>query len=358
MRLLSKLVYLGLLIHGVSFAQDKKAEVPDEALTVKEQVQLERMADRKRIESLQKMYSETGAGSVAFDHTYLIDKPMKMEEIRDLTHPYFTALYEGLSSYDKEAIDESVKEGNFQSARYQAILNVALKYGMQAGDHYTSNMRFERFKNELYAEYSEAFPFQAFMLAGGKIKPPLIEEMDFSSTIEDKRTRREIKKRYQIAEQAEVIHVAPNFLEFFANLRSERPKMPSAMLLPRNEEEMKFWKRGVVNGWAEGVKQAEMNTRFYTRNLIRTFYGYIRFHALHDKGMITMPTYNNLVVGTTSRGDIVNIGETVFEITELPQINGNEQDWLALPQVDDIFDKITDEDLRELSEELYYEVNQ
>lgn len=326
------------------------------ALSEKEQKQLERMSVRKRISDLQKLYSDTAqSGAVAFDHAYLIEAPMTLAQVRELDHPYFAALYNEMSAYDKEIIQESVQEKSFKSARYQAILNIAMKYGMQAGDHYTSNKNYERFRTTLYASYSQAFPFQSLMLAGGKIKPPLIDEIGYTSSIEDKRTRREIKKRYQIAEQAEVIHVAPSFLDFYANLRSERPKMPSAMMLPSNEDEMNYWRRGVTNGWAEGVKQAELNTRYYTRSLSRTFYGYIRFHALHDKGMITMPTYQNLSVGTTSRGDIVNIGESVFEITELPQINGNDLDWLALPQVDDIFDKITEEDVRALTETLFYE---
>lgn len=341
-------------------AQEASEKVtPDDepyALNEKEQKRLERLSDRRRVEALQKLYEDTAqSGKIKFDHSYLIDKPMTLEEVKELNHPYFTALYNDISAYDKEIIEESVTKDGFKSARYQAILNIAMQYGMQAGDHYTTNHYFERFKNELYPGLSQAFPFQALMLADGKIKPALIEEIGYTSRIEDKRTRRDIKKRYEIAEQAEVIHTSPTIMDFFITLRSKRPKLPTAMLLPANESEMEQWRKGVLSGWTEGVKQASMSTRHHVRNLIRTFYGYLRFHELHDKGMITMPTYQNLTVGTTSRGDLVNIGETVFEITELPQINGDEQEWIALPQIDDIFNKLTEEDVNALSETLLYE---
>ena len=45
----------------------------------------------------------------------------------------------------------------------------------------------------------------------------------------------------------------------------------------------------------------------------------------------------------------VNIGESVFEITDLPRFNDNEMTWIALPQVDDIFEKLTEDDVRSLS---------
>lgn len=343
---------LALLLIAPSSATSN--EPVSEELTERERKQLERISDRKRIQDLQKLYAETAnAGHVAVDHAYLIDSPMTLNQILDLSHPYFIAMYNSLTTLDKETISESVKEAGFRSARYQAIMNTALKFGMQAGDHYTSTKNYIRLQTSLKG-LSEALPFHMLMLADGKIKPPLIEIIGHSSMLEDQRTRREIKRRFQIIQQAEVIHTPPTYMDFFFSLKTERPKSPSAMLLPVNEEEMSYWQRGIRSGWAEGVKQAEMNTRNYARNMVRHLYGYLNYKTLHERGVITAPSFQNLIVGTNSRGDVVNIGESIFEITELPQLNDNDQDWLALPQVDDIFDKLTDEDVRELTEFLFH----
>lgn len=325
-------------------------------LTERERKHLERMSDNKRVQDLQKLYAETAnAGHVTVDHAYLIESPMSLNSILNLNHPYFVALYDSITTLDKETIDESVKESGARGVRYQAIMNTALRFGMQAGDHYTSTRNYTRLQTSLKG-LSEALPFHMLMLADGKIKPPLIEIIGHSSVIEDQRTRREIKRRFQIIQQAEVIHTPPTYMDFFFSLKTERPKTPSAMLLPLNEEEMRYWQRGVRNGWAEGVKQAEMNTRNYTRNMLRHLYGYLNYKTLYERGVITAPSFQNLNVGTNARGDVVNIGETIFEITELPQLNDNDQDWIALPQLDDIFDKLTSEDVRELTEFLFHPV--
>ncbi len=52
-------------------------------------------------------------------------------------------------------------------------------------------------------------------------------------------------------------------------------------------------------------------------------------------------------------GNVVNIGEGIFEITEMPQLNDYSGEWIALPIVDDIFDKLSDKEINKLMNELY-----
>ena len=341
-------------VSNLSFAQDGDDSKPvDPTLTIKEQRRLEQLVDRTKVDELQSLYAEYGDGSVKVDHSYMLERPLTQEEVLNFNHPYLQIHLSQLTEKERDDIIESIQQDAQRKARLTAVMNMGMRYGHKAGLYYEAHNYFDRIRGDLYHKLTEAYPFDSLMLAGGKIKPPLIEEIGYSETIEDKRRIRKIKKRYQIEEQAEVILKAPSVLGFFTNLKIPKPTPPSVYLLPINEDELSYWKKGVMNGWLEGVRYAHKIIRFDYREMARTLNGYVRFHVLHDRGVINMPSYQNLNVGTNAMGNVVNIGEGVFEITEMPQLNDNSDEWIALPVVDDIFDKLSDEEIDKLMNELY-----
>jgi hypothetical protein len=337
---------------SLSLAQDT---VPDDtALNKEEQKILERTVNSYQINVLQKLYDENSKnGTVSFDHSYMIDSPLTLPQVLNFEHPYLKMKLSQLTGKDREEIAESIKKNTQRNMRHQSILNVAMKYGMESGLYKAALDYHQLLSSEYHFSMSEVFSFGPLMLADGKIKPPLIEEVAFRTEIENKRQRRTIKKRFRIAEQSEVIIDPPVYMDFFKNLKLPKPKEPQVYLLPLNDEEMGHWRKGILNGWLEGVRQANKIIHSNIRRLVRARNGYIRFHVLHERGVVSMPTHQNIAVGTNSRGDVVNIGESLFEITELPRLNDSEQDWLALPQIDDIFNALTDEDVQELTDLLY-----
>lgn len=350
-------VFIGLLIASSSsfaLAQESSTnEIVDPTLNIEEQRRLEKMVDRTRIDQLQSLYAEYGDGSVKVDHSYMLEKPLVLNEVLDFSHPYLQIHLSQLTEKERDEIIDSIQADTQKNARLTAVMNMGMRYGHKAGLYYEAQTYFERVSVELYHELTETYPFDHLMLAGGKIKPPLIEEIGYSEEIESKRRIRKIKKRFQIDKQSEVTLQAPNVLDFFKNLQIPKPKPPSVYLLPINDEELSYWKKGVRNGWLEGVRHAHKIVRLNYREMARTFNGYARFHVLHDRGVITMPSYKNLNVGTNAMGNVVNIGEGVFEITEMPQLNDYSDEWIALPIVDDIFDKLSDKEINKLMNELY-----
>jgi hypothetical protein len=318
-----------------------------------EREELNKESDSHRVNVLKNLYLDTSrSGQMKFDTAYMVEKPMTMHQVANLSHPYLRHLLSQQTERELEDIERSIESDDSREHRKQAIFNTALKYGMEAGLYYTGRTVFNAYKDDLYYAMSETYPYHALMLDNGKVKPPVIEKVGFSSEIENRRTIREKKARYRIVEQSEVTNGTPSFLDHFQNLLLPPPSDPNLFLLPIDEYEMRQWRKGALNGWVQGVKMARQIITANIRKNHRTFHGYLTYHALADANIVTRPDSQNTLVGTTSRGDILNIGESVFEITRLPQLTDDSQNWLALPPVDDIFGELTADEVNRLSREI------
>lgn len=314
---------------------------------------LDKSSDHHRVNILRNLYRDTSqSGQMQFDTSYMINEPMTMYQVANLSHPYLINLRSQQTEREISDIEKSIENDDSREHRNQAIFNTALKYGMEAGLYYTGRTVFNTLKGPLYHQMSETYPYHALMLDNGKVKPPVIERVGFSREIEDRRTMRDRKARYRIVEQSEVTNTTPTFLDHFQNLLLAHPTDPHLFLLPIDEEEMRQWRRGALNGWIQGVKMARQIVTENMRANHRTFHGYLTYHQLADAQIVTRPTSENTNVGTTSRGDILNIGESVFEITRLPQLSGDSQEWLALTPVDDIFGELTVDEVNRLTREI------
>lgn len=346
---MKKTIYGMLLVLLPVAFSSASAEEDTKKLDQKSEKQLDRLDDRKRVTLLRELYQK-GAEKrkVKKEHAYLLETPMTLHQVMNFDHPYLAAQVESLTEIEMDDIKESMEDELARKMRYQSITSEAMRYGMSSGLHATTREYWERVKKDR-KRLVNIWPFHALMLADGKIKPPVINEIGYQVRKENKRQRREVRRKFIIAQQSEVIITPPTYMDFFMNLKMPAPKPPHAFLLPIDEEEKAHWKKGVINGWIRGVEQASMIYEANIRKTVEHFNGYIRYHALVDMGAITEPTYQNVHVGTNSRGDVVNLGEGVFEITSLPLLNDDELNWLALPEVDDIFGELTQEKVDELT---------
>lgn len=319
-------------------------------LTEDEKTILDKSTLSFQANQLQDMYAQTALSNpTSFDRSYMIEQPLNMTEALDFRHPYLKILVSDLTEADRKAILESIQNEQTKYQRYKSIMVTAMKFATNAALYERTRKFHENLLKKRYGYMTQIFPFHALTLENGKIRAPVIEEIGFTQTIEDKRTRRDIKKRYRIKRQAEVINAPQTFMDFFGNLLTEKPKAPNVYMLPLNPEELEYWRKGILNGWGEGNRLANEIIRADLRAAMSEFTGQLRFHYLARAKIISRPTSQNITVGTNANGMSVNIGESLFEITQLPQFNDKELEWLALPQVDDIFDELTKEDVEALS---------
>lgn len=324
-------------------------------LSEEEDKLLDKVTYSYKANELKDLYEQTSTfNNVNFDKRYLLNEPLSLKEVLDFNHPFLNTLLSDLTEGDRDAILEATRLKAAKDQRNKSILLTAMKFSTDSAFYLKTRTFHSKLRNKYYHKMTEIFPFSMLTLEGGNIRPPLIEEIGYDERIEDMRTKRRINKRYRIDQQARVINAPQTFMDFYMNLVTTKPKTPNVYMLPITNEELEFWRKGVLNGWDEGNRLANELIRANTRELVRNFNGQLRFHYLAKANIISMPTSEDINVGTNSNGFAVNIGESIFEITDLPRFNDEEMTWIALPQVDDIFDELTSEDIEELSDNLYH----
>lgn len=338
----------------LSNAQDAVSE-DDMILSSTEQETLNRTVESYRVNDLKKLYQEQSENNrVRFDRSYLLSTPMTREETVNFRHPYWDFKISELTEGDMEDIKRSIKEEQDREMRNRGIMGTAMKYAMDAALYKVTRDFHHKLRNERFAAMNDAFPFYMLTLDNGNVRPPTIVKIGYQEKIENRRVKRKIKGRYRIKRQAEVITEAQTFLSYFDNMIMPQPKPPSIYLLPVTEEEKHYWRKGAANGWMEGNRLANNIIRQNIREMLEEFNGQLQYKFLADRNLVTRPTTQNLEIGTNALGSVMNIGESIIEIKELPRFNDNEMEWLVLPSVDDIFGELTEEDMHMLTEELSY----
>lgn len=302
---------------------------------------------------LKELYRANGEfGHSTFDYDYLLDEPININEVRDFTHPFLKKRISELTPEDKTRIIKSISDENSKQLRLNSILNVAMQYGVESALYFRGKEFQKKILDQNEAKLMQAFNYEILMLGNGKIKPAVIDKVDYSIQTEDRRTQRKIKTQYKLVEQSELVIDAPSHVDFFVNLNFRKPKAPNKYLIPVQEDEKEAWRRGSELGWSEGIQQADQIIQHNTRSLLRHYLGSIRFHILLKMNVVTEPTAVETTIGTTASGNVLNVGESVYELVDLPNFNDNEMEWSALPLIDDIFDELSQSTLDEMFVEL------
>jgi defect-in-organelle-trafficking protein DotC len=172
------------------------------------------------------------------------------------------------------------------------------------------------------------------MIANGKVKPPVILELGGGVEKENIHKLRSQDASYFVFAQAEVALRAPSYLDYLS-FEPIKPQSPETLLMPINKKERELWNRGAKEGWILGIRQANSIINEGLFSLARDYLGIQRFHMMNEAGIISMPAFEKMNIGTTTDGTNLNIGETTFKIAILPEFNSETQAWKALPRIED-----------------------
>lgn len=263
-----------------------------------------------------------------------VKTPYSFEEVRDLSAPALSSLL--LTNEEGKTAEELIQEEYEKSSndgREQAILLEGMKFGSQSALFERSH-KYQSLLNDNKHELSRIFNFHPLLMMGGRVIPPVVVESDNLSMIEDRYTKRHVKKSYKIIEQARVVNTPLDWRTYLL-FDVPKPIVPSKYALPikGNTREEQIWANGVAQGWEAGLKQANDIMLQNIRTLERDYVGMIRFKIMLAKGMVTSPIPSNTKLGVTGDVDTLNIGESIFQVVEAPTWNKNAETWLALPQI-------------------------
>lgn len=352
MKFKKKILFLLLLNIGVF--NTNAAEEPDVNKKTIAETQVQDINNTLDSEYLTQYYKESSGGSrVNIDYQYLINKPMTMDEIIDLKHPYFDKTLSNLSDDDIDKIINNKMQNKFKGLRNNAIYDEAVKYGIQSS-MYKILTDFNIKLEKIAPYYAKSFNFNTLMLYNGRVKPPVVIESNNSLEKENKVLLRTIKKSFTFDSQAEVVINTPSFRDYLTH-EPIPPEQPNILLLPlpNKPEEMSIWKKGAAAGWMQGVRQSYIVINEGLISLVRDYNGMIRYTIMLDEGLVSLPIITKSDLSTKSNGNTMNIGESTFAISVLPEFETNSQKWLALPRVEDIFEEnfyVTEKDLKDIEE--------
>lgn len=265
---------------------------------------------------------------------FVLEEPMTLKDAASLNHPYFKDLLEQMDGKSLSELAQLETNKEFAKLRVNSIYNEGLKFGTQSA-LYQSLYEFQLDLREIGDDLDRLFDFNMFMLAGGRVRPPVIVVKGASVEKESEYDLRTTNRSITILKQAGVVTRAPNFIDYL-NFNPIKPAAPQSLLLPRknNAEEISAWNEGVKQGWLLGVKQGNAIINEGLFSLYRDFEGMGNFFIASKEGMISMPEYQSMNLGVTTDGTRLNIGEETFSISILPEFNNNARKWQPLPRVE------------------------
>src|ERR1700722_12937727 len=147
--------------------------------------------------------------------------------------------------------------GDVSAIRKQALQEEGLCVGAQAG--LAARAKVINCQLEKNAKYlNQAFNFQLLLLPCSILPPVLVEGRQVLN-LADRTTIRIADREYVILQQARFVTAPPHWREYLF-LNFTQPDVPDTSMLPRNGQEKRIWEKFVVQGWNDGINQA--NTIF------------------------------------------------------------------------------------------------
>lgn len=233
------------------------------------------------------------------------------DDLRNLTNGVVSAKSDAVSSFRVTAVREAaMRVGTTagHASRAGEILNEIEKYG---------------------SLLDKLYPFSALITKQG-VLPPVISETKALVSV-GHQTMKVANRIYRIEQSTKFVAMAPRWREDYllVGLAGADVVMPHDSLLPRNDEEKVIWKKGVDDGWALGVKQADeiLESNFF--RLSRDFEGMARYAILLELGLVSEPVVTE--TATVSAGDDaeVRIGETLYRVSTPTKLVTDQQKWKA-----------------------------
>jgi defect in organelle trafficking protein DotC len=230
--------------------------------------------------------------------------------------------FEQLQTLSRNAGVKDEIRGNF--IRMDAVRDTAMSLGARTALAW----RGEQINQMLASQagyLNGVFNFQGLVLDDG-ILPPVLLESRNALTMDNPQNLRVADRTYQIIKQAHFVSVAPSWRDYLM-MDQTRPEAPDISLLPSTDDERAAWQQGIVKGWEDGVKQANM---IYDENLARLkrdYQGMVRYRMLLAQNMVSAPQVAHRELGVTGGGESLAVNDRILTIKALPSLKANSQSW-------------------------------
>jgi defect in organelle trafficking protein DotC len=239
-------------------------------------------------------------------------KPIDTANLNDLKDlKYFNA-----EKYDQSKIVSPLRE--------ESLKDSAMSIGAQGA----LSFRSEQIDNILIRDTNyldQAFNFAPFILPNNVLPPVLVQGRQ-QLNLADDTTVRIADQTYHIEQQAKFVTTAPSWHDYLW-MDFPKPAQPENGLLPKNPRESQIWDKYILEGWKQGLDQANNIFAENVSRLKRDYVGIALYRKLLDENMISSPFVATTSLGVTGDKNDISINDQVKRITALPELDPNASHW-------------------------------
>ena len=222
-------------------------------------------------------------------------------------------------------------EANIQNVRKNALTESAQTYGSRMG---YARRSWEKMADtqKRAALMSQAFDFNRLAVrapgGAGIVMPPVISGGTGAFTVSDNGQEAAVADAYlTIVKPGRIVSEIPTWREYLI-MPANTPESPVSELLPRNDDEKRFYSAAFQKAWEDGVAQADMEFQERLNRLERDYRGMLQYIRLVNAGMMDEMILStaNFGVTTTEDGEM-RVGSRAVKITSEAAFRSNPKRW-------------------------------
>jgi defect-in-organelle-trafficking protein DotC len=245
-----------------------------------------------------------------------------LQSVEQPTDPQRPAVTEANAPAELKAIlkmkgrsqaDEDGASADFKDMRGREQIRAARTYALQKGVEW----RYKQINALLQTESAKldaAFDFKRLIMSGGMLLPPVIDEAKESLNIETPDYAIAADRTFNILKDARIIGGSPSWRDYLLHQYPVSKELNPA-ILPRNESEQKRWAQAALEGWADGIEQANTLHEIAVNRLKRDFTGMLKYRELVAMGVVSEPVLAEGRIGIMVDGKRLEVGRKTFRIT-------------------------------------------
>ncbi len=251
--------------------------------------------------------------------------------------PSFSQMHSSLKIQDEDDADEQEDKAKKRigvQIRVDALKEAALSYGARGGLAWRT-FQIQRRLAENEGDVSRIFNFSNVLIAapsGLMIEPPVVTEAQKAVIVQSGGQNAAVADRvYRINRNARIVTAPRNWRAYLERDWGKVDPPPSA-LVPKNQEELDYWRKQLQTGWEEGIHQADDIFQADLDRLNTDYLGMLRYRELLAQGIITPPYATQEDRGVTGGGSEMRVGDRGLVITGPSKFNPKSERWITAPR--------------------------
>ncbi len=220
-----------------------------------------------------------------------------------------------------------VDSGNISKIRYDALKEIAMSVGAQSGLAWEA-VRINQILDKDERNLDQIFNFRLLLL-DNNVLPPVLNEGRKALNLDSPETIRLADQVLKIESPPRFVTAPPTWREYLY-MNFTPPEKPDNSLLPRNQAERDIWNEGVLQGWKDGIAQANSIFSANLGRLKRDFNGMILYRRLLAQNMVTPPYVAKTELGVTGDENEMRVNDQVLRITATSRLVPDSKKWKSI----------------------------